>query len=112
MSDFMKTTCALCPFSRSKTLVLHPERAEEFAIMATNPYNDFPCHKTADEVEDGEGSTHYVHGETSKTCHGFRALQLNENGGPDGDFTWTDDGFSDYGEMIDHHLELWEAQNG
>lgn len=116
MSDFMKTTCALCPFSRTKTLWLHPERAEEFAYMAGNPYTDFPCHKTAEYIEDDyTGDGEYVHGERSKTCHGFLTLQRASNDADDADhgdgFIPDGDGFEDIDEMIDRHAELWEAQH-
>jgi len=113
MSDdkptYRKKTCALCPFSRSKTLWLHPERADELASMASNPYTDFPCHKTADLVEDnGIDDNHgYVHGDHSLTCAGFLTLQVNENGcGPKG-FKPDPDGFDDWFEMIEHHEEHW-----
>ena len=108
MSDHMKKTCAICPFSRSKTLGLHPERAEEFAYMALNPYNDFPCHKTADYVEGTDFSGGgYVHGATSKTCHGFLTLQVAENGRGPEDFVPDGDGFECAYEMIETHEELW-----
>ena len=101
---WMKTTCALCPYSRSKTLGLHPERAEDFAYSASNPYSDFPCHKTADH-DDETGD--FVHGERSFTCNGFLSLQVNENdNAPDG-FKPDPDAFYDPWEMIEHHTELW-----
>lgn len=114
MTDYVKKTCALCPFSRTKTLWLHPERAEDFAYMAQNPYTDFPCHKTAEFVEDDEDvGGGYVRGARSKTCHGFLTLQRasNDCGGEDhGDgFIPDGDGFEDVDEMIDRHAELWEA---
>jgi len=106
MSDFMKKTCALCPFSRSKTLWLSPSRAADFAYMAQNRYNDFPCHKTADyQEEDDYGRGGYVHGEKSKTCHGFLTLQSAENGNPPEGFVPDGDGFEDVYEMIEHHEE-------
>lgn len=111
MTDFMKKTCAICPFSRSKTLVLHPERAEEFASMACNPFNDFPCHKTAGYAEDdrtGEGG--FVHGATSKTCHGFLTLQASETGRAPEGFKPDGDGFDDWHEIVDTHEELWDQQ--
>jgi hypothetical protein len=110
MSDWMKKTCSLCPFSRSKTLFLHPRRAEEFADMASDRYRDFPCHKTADckEGDDGWGEGDYVRGEHSKTCHGFLTLQNSENGIEDPDFVPDGDGFEDTYEMMDRHLELFQ----
>lgn len=105
---WMKEPCGPCPFSRSKTLPLHPERAEEFAIMAQNPYNDFPCHRTADYQEETDYSNGgFVHGERSLTCNGFLSLQVNECGdGPEA-FEPHPDAFGDYWEMVEHHTELW-----
>lgn len=107
---WMKEPCALCPFSRTRTLWLHPERAHDFAYMASNPYNDFPCHKTADLVEDDDGSGSYVMGNKSFTCNGFLSLQVNENGrGPDG-FEPSLDAFGDHWEMIEHHEGYWQDE--
>lgn len=76
--------------------------------MASNPYSDFPCHKTADYRDDAvhrEGG--YVHGDSSFTCNGFLSLQVNENGkGPEG-FTPHPDAFFDTWDMIEHHTEMW-----
>jgi hypothetical protein len=112
---WMKKCCGLCPYARKGTLGLHPERAEELAYMAQNRYADFPCHKTADYIEEDdfhEGG--YVHGEKSFTCHGFKTLQMTENATekqyeregfvPDGL------GFEDVDEMIDAHTEIFETQ--
>jgi hypothetical protein len=108
---WMKESCGPCPFSRSKTLPLHPERAEEFASMTGNPYTDFPCHKTADyeeETEWREGG--FVHGARSFTCNGFLSMRVNELGdGPEG-FKPHPDAFEDWWEMVDHHAELWAQQ--
>lgn len=105
---WMKETCRLCPYSRSKTLWLHPERAEEFAAMASNPYTNFPCHKTADyreETDYSEGG--YVHGEKSFTCCGFLSLQVGENGGGPSGFKSSPDAFSDWSEMVEHHTDKY-----
>ena len=109
---WMKKTCELCPFSRSNTLWLHPERAEEFASMASNPYNDFPCHKTADYQEETEYTDGgYVHGERSFTCCGFLSLQVNENGrGPKG-FDPSPNAFDDWHDMVDHHTEKYMSDH-
>lgn len=112
MSDdryWMKEPCALCPFSRRRTLWLHPERAEDFAYLAQNPYSDFPCHKTAVLAEnpftgEEEGFVRAVH---SFTCNGFLSLQVNENGNAPEGFEPSDDAFIDAYEMIDHHTEEW-----
>jgi hypothetical protein len=112
---WMKKCCGLCPFARIGTLGLHPERAEELAYMASNPFNDFPCHKTADYLETDNGDNDgYIHGEHSFTCHGFKTLQMSENAStkdfesqgfkPDGY------GFEDCYDMIDRHQELYDEQ--
>ena len=103
---WMKEPCGPCPFSRSKTLWLNPDRAADFAAMASNPYTDFPCHKTADYAEDEDGlSDGFVHGQHSFTCNGFLSLQVSENGrGPSG-FEPHPDAFDDYWEMIETHEE-------
>ena len=107
---WMKEPCGPCPYSRSNTLWLHPERAEDLAYQAQNPYTDFPCHKTAVEQDDYEGRTKLVRGERSLTCNGFLSLQVNENGkGPRG-FVPHDDAFGDADEMIDCHTEHWDAE--
>jgi hypothetical protein len=105
---WMKEPCGPCPFSRSKTLPLHPERAADFAYMAQNPYTDFVCHKTADCVEDADGMGEYVRGQQSFTCNGFLSLQVNEGATPDEGFEPHPDAFSDADEMIEHHEMLWE----
>ena len=109
MADFMKKTCSLCPYSRTKTLHLHPSRARDFAYMAQNRYNDFPCHKTAEhreETDDESGG--YVAGERSKSCHGFLTLQSAENGNAPKGFIPDGDGFEDTDEMIETHQQIWE----
>jgi len=106
---WMKEPCGPCPFSRSKTLFLHPERAEEFASMASNPYNDFPCHKTAEHQEETdfhEGG--FVHGPKSFTCNGFLSMQYSEGGKEPTGFSPHPDAFDDWWEMVEHHTEKWK----
>lgn len=107
---WMREICGLCPYSRTNTLWLHPERAEDFAYNAQNPYNDFPCHKTADLVEDDEEGSSYVFGRKSLTCCGFLSLQVNENGNAPEGFEPSPDAFSEAWEMIDHHTEHWDDE--
>lgn len=107
---WMKEPCGPCPFSRSKTLPLHPERAADFAYMAQNPYTDFVCHKTAERVEDSDGCGEYVRGQRSFTCNGFLSLQVNEGATPGEGFEPHPDAFSDADEMIEHHEMLWEQR--
>jgi hypothetical protein len=79
MSDFMKKPCKDCPYRRDVKPFLTPERGEELAYHATNPYNSFPCHKTTEASEDDEGSEMMVT-EESKECAGFLTLMANEAG--------------------------------
>lgn len=107
---WMKACCGMCPYDAEKTLNLHPDRAEDFAYRAQNPYNDFPCHKTADLVEDDEGFGEYVHGRNSFTCHGFKALQIEECGQEEPDFVPNGAPFACVDDMIERHRELWLEQ--
>ena len=109
---WMKKCCGLCPFASDGTLFLRPERAAEFADMATNRFNDFPCHKTADLHEDEDGFEHFVHGGKSLTCHGFLTLQSEENYGergmPPKGFNPDGKGFTDWFEMVNAHEQYHE----
>ena len=109
MAEFeqtMKECCGLCPYSKKNTLFLHPERAEDFANAAENPYNDFVCHKTGVTLEeedfDDRGGD-IVRGEKSLTCMGFASLQENINGTHGAKVD--PNAFEDAWEMIDHHTE-------
>lgn len=79
MSHYRKKPCSQCPFRRDVKPFLHPERAEEIADAASNPYNSFPCHKTLEHGEDDEGSYTYA-GAESQECAGFLTLRANELG--------------------------------
>ncbi len=72
----------MCPFRNDVDFHFSHERAEQLAIMTTNRYNSFTCHKTADITEDNEYEYggEFVHGEKSKECHGFLTMQIIENG--------------------------------
>lgn len=74
MCDYMKQPCQHCPFRNDVKPFLHPNRAAELAYAASNPYSDFPCHKTTVPYEDDdEGGMIRV--ETSKECAGFLTLR-------------------------------------
>jgi len=114
----MKKCCGLCPYSRKNTLFVHPNRAEDFAYSAENPYSDFVCHKTGVVVEEDEitealgTSGDIVRGEKSLTCAGFHAMQNIINGtekDSEIEIDYTDH-FSDSWEMIDHHEEEWNSK--
>lgn len=77
--------------------------------MTQNPYNSFPCHKTAEITEDDEFGYggDYVHGDKSKECAGFLSMQINENGDrykPKG-FSVSDLAYEDAWEMISRYEE-------
>lgn len=112
----MKKCCGLCPYSRKNTLFLHPDRAEQFAYQAENPYNDFVCHKTGITIEDHpveELNGDIVRGEKSLTCAGFYAMQYMINFGYEGAEIELDyeDHFDDAWEMTAHHEENWNHGN-
>lgn len=80
---FMKRPCIHCPYRRDVKPFLRPERGEELAYHAKNPYNSFPCHKTT-EADDESGESYTT--QESKECAGFMTLQHIEcdNALPDG----------------------------
>lgn len=90
MSHFMPAPCALCPFKTSVTPFLHPERAYDIAMVASNPYASFPCHKTTefnDDDEDEYGEAGLVNRHKERECAGMltmRANELGENSIPEG----------------------------
>jgi hypothetical protein len=104
----MKECCGLCPYSRKDTLILSPERAEDFANAAENPYNDFVCHKTAISLEESDFDDRggdLVRGEKSLTCMGFASMQQNINGGANDNYRIDPNAFEDAWEMIEHHTD-------
>ena len=110
MPDFMLRPCQHCPYRRDVKPFLTPERGEELAYHATNPYNFFPCHKTTVEDENSDEGESLVT-EDSKECAGFLTLKITECGDeytPEGFTPAYDVCYSDYYEMID----AYEAQGG
>lgn len=97
---FMKKPCKHCPFRRDVKPFLRPERGEELAYHAQNPYNSFPCHKTTEA--DDESDESFCNEET-KECAGFMTLQYieNDNNLPDGFEPDYDNVYGDIYEMID-----------
>jgi hypothetical protein len=73
---FMKRPCKSCPFRTDVTPFLHPDRAEEIAYSAENPYSDFLCHNTF-EYDGGQDVQGRDTGDfsKSKTCAGFLTLR-------------------------------------
>lgn len=60
----MTHPCDQCPFLKSKAKSYGRRRLMEFASQA------FPCHKTAECIEDDEGSSEFVAKEDSQHCAG------------------------------------------
>lgn len=108
MSDFMKQPCDMCPFTRKANFHFSVERAQDLAYLTQNPYNSFPCHKTAELREDEDGYySEYVHGNKSKECAGFLSMQINECGDkykPEG-FEVSEIAYEDAEEMICRYEE-------
>ncbi len=65
----MTSPCSECPFTMTKKQ-FSDKRLKEFA------QGEFPCHKTANLIEDEEGSAEYRTGNKSVHCAG--ALIYNE----------------------------------
>lgn len=109
MSDFMKSPCKHCPFRSDVTPFLHPERAEEIAYAAQNPYSDFPCHKTTEYDEDANGEGDMIATANSKMCAGFLTMQINEAGVdcPEG-FEPSELVYSDCYEMTEAYQIEWD----
>ena len=106
--DYMAKPCAHCPFRTDVPPFLHPERAADIAYSAQNRYSDFPCHKTLEHDEDdGEG----YRTETSLTCAGFIALQINEAGidEPEG-WVWPNNVYSDVYDMCGAYKKAWKQR--
>jgi uncharacterized protein YchJ len=108
MNTVMKKCCGLCPYSRKNTLFIHPERAEDFAYQASNPYTSFVCHKTGvinEDHPDEERQSEIVRGENSLTCAGFHVMQHLIQGSEEGAEIEVDfeDHFSEVYEMTEHH---------
>jgi hypothetical protein len=80
MTDFMKKPCNHCPYRHDVKPFLRPERGEELAYAATNPYNSFPCHKTTVDSDDEDGCGDRIVTSESKVCAGFLTLMSNELG--------------------------------
>lgn len=110
MEDFMKVPCKHCPFRSDVKPFLHPERAEQLAYSAENPYNSFPCHKTTEYDEDSEDGDMYIT-EDSKECAGFLTLraQCGEDV-PEGFEPSYEIVYTDPYAMADAYLIEWEKE--
>lgn len=108
---FMKKPCKNCPFRNDVTPYLHPERADEIANSALNPYADFACHETTEHYEDGPFEGEAYQTEKSRTCHGFLTIraqageEIPEGFEPQWSLCYVDE----Y-EMYQAYEEEWERQ--
>ncbi len=103
MSDFVKKPCIHCPYRRDVEPFLTPERGEELAYAAENPYNTFHCHKTLESDDEGT----FV-GNSSKICAGFLTLQHNILG----ETLYDNDGFEPNGNVYEDSFEMVAAYGG
>lgn len=104
MSEFIKKPCAHCPYRTDVKPFLTPERGEELAVAAENPYNTFYCHKTLDHDDEGETCA----SEGSKVCAGFLSMQHNINGRTHYD----SDGFKPSDNCYNDSYEMMDAYSG
>lgn len=112
MSNFVNKPCKYCPFRNDVTPYLHPQRAEEIAYAAENPYSDFICHATieydGDEDYQGRPMGNFT---KSKTCAGFLTLRCqngDESDIPKGFEPAWQICYTDAYEMITAYEEEWE----
>lgn len=102
MSDFVTKPCQHCPYRRDVKPFLTPERGEELAYLAENPYNSFTCHKT---LENDEETGKNYSGVQSKVCAGFLSLQHNVNGHT----SYDEEGFKPSPDVYDDTWDMVEA---
>lgn len=77
----LRTPCKNCPFRTDETAIRFScvERAEEIAESAYR--HGFPCHLSADLVEDDEGGGGYVFGQNTQHCAGALMLFARHDDG-------------------------------
>lgn len=81
----LKTPCKNCPFRSDGTAIRFSCRDRAAEIEESAYRNGFPCHLSAELIEDdktwdGE-SGGYVAGENTQHCVGYIILQLKDSGG-------------------------------
>ena len=112
--SYMKKPCTQCPFRNDVKPYLHPDRAEEIAYHASNPYNSFPCHKSLEYTdEENFMGEQVVDHHKAKECYGFTCLQINENGREPEGWSWEDREkiYEDAWDMTEAHQEEWDKEN-
>lgn len=74
----LRRPCKHCPFRSDETGIrfANRERAEE--IEETAYRYGFPCHETAEHIENDEGEGGYYFGAGSQHCAGYTIMQLKE----------------------------------
>lgn len=101
---FMKVPRKHCPYRNDVKPFLRPERGEELAYLATNPYNTFHCHKTTVSTDDEDGEMGCD--ENTKLCAGFLTLQEIETGEkPEGFEPSYEIVYSEAYEMVDAYAQ-------
>jgi hypothetical protein len=111
--SLVKKPCKHCPFRNDIKPFLHPDRAAEIAYAASNPYSDFPCHKTIDYTDEedflGEQIVDMQH---SQTCAGFLTLRAQSGEDvPEGFEPSWDICFTDEWEMIQANEDEWNKKD-
>ena len=77
----LKRPCKHCPFRNDETRIRFRCRDRAVEIEEQAYRQGFPCHETADYVDDPEGERDgYVFGDDSSFCIGYVILQLKANG--------------------------------
>lgn len=108
MTYYIKKPCTHCPFRADVKPFLHPERAEQLAYSACNPYSEFFCHKTTEFDEISEDT---CVGESSKLCAGFLSLMSNECGRVPEGFVPSDNCYESAYEMIEAYEQEWDNKH-
>lgn len=108
--QFMDKPCKHCPFRNDVKPFLHPDRAAELAYAASNPYIDFPCHKTTEPNYDSEEGE-MLRVNTSKECAGFLTLRAQSGlSVPDGFNPSWEMCYTDEYDMIQAYEDQWYSR--
>lgn len=77
----MKRPCTLCPFRANEPAIRFASQERALEIALTGLIHGFPCHKTADYIDDDEpdGQAGYVFGNGTQHCAGYLIMKLNED---------------------------------
>lgn len=77
----MKRPCVHCPFRTDETAIRFASQERALEIALTGLLHGFPCHTTADYIDEDEPQRQagYVFGNSSQHCVGYLIMQLNED---------------------------------